>query len=158
MYIYRMKEGLEIKRELYRKCTEYIDQRIQSIQKKLDDVAESRSNETKSSAGDKHETGRTMMQLEEQKATVQLYSALEVRQTLTHIDAEMANTQIGLGSLVKCDTGNYYIAISAGKLEIAGTRYYSISMQSPIGLILAGKCVGDEVEFNGRKINVLEVV
>ena len=46
-----MKDGFEIKRELYHKCTEYIDQRIELIQKKLDDVAESRNNETKSSAG-----------------------------------------------------------------------------------------------------------
>ena len=81
-----MKDSVEIKRELYHKCTEYIDQRIESIQKKLDDVAESRSNETKSSAGDKHETGRTMMQLEEQiRGAVQLYAALEVKQNTQSI-------------------------------------------------------------------------
>lgn len=157
MYIYGMEDGLEIKRELYRKCTEYIDQRIESIQKKLADVAESRSNETKSSAGDKHETGRTMMQLEEQKATVQLYAALEVKQTLNQLDVEMENSIVGLGSLVRCDSGNYFIAISAGKLEIEGTRYYGISMQSPIGLKLAGKIVGDEVDFNGKVMKILEV-
>ena len=152
-----MKDGVEIKRELYHKCTQYIDQRIESIQKKLADVAESRSNETKSSAGDKHETGRTMMQLEEQKATVQLYAALEVKQTLNQLDVEMENSIVGLGSLVKCDSGNYFIAISAGKLEIEGTRYYGISMQSPIGLKLAAKIVGDEVDFNGKVMKILEV-
>ena len=152
-----MKDGIEIKRELYRKCTEYIDQRIESIQKKLADVAESRSNETKSSAGDKHETGRTMMQLEEQKATVQLYAALEVKQTLNQLNVEMANSIIGLGSLVSCDSGNYFIAISAGKLKIEGKRYYGISMQSPIGLKLAGKIVGDEVDFNSKVMKILEV-
>ncbi len=152
-----MKDFVEIKLDLYRKCTEYIDQRIESIQKKLDDVAESRSNETKSSAGDKHETGRTMMQLEEQKATVQLYSALEVRQTLNQIDIESTNTQIGLGSLVRCNTGNYFIAISAGKIELEGVLYYGISIQSPIGQKLAGKGVNDTIQFNGKKIAILEV-
>ena len=152
-----MKDSVEIKRELYHKCTEYIDQRIESIQKKLDNVAESRSNETKSSAGDKHETGRTMMQLEEQKATVQLYAALEVKQTLNQLDVEMTNTQAGLGSLVRCDTGNYFIAISAGKLVIEGTKYYGISLPSPIGLILAGKSAGDEVKYNGKVMKILEM-
>ena len=152
-----MKDSVEIKRELYRKCTEYIDQRIESIQKKLDDVAESRSNETKSSAGDKHETGRTMMQLEEQKSTVQLYAALEVKQTLLQIDVEKSNLEVGLGSLVQCNNGNYFISISAGKLDIDGIRYYGISMQSPIGLTLAGKSVGDQIEFNGRVMEILEV-
>ncbi|MDG1101134.1 MAG: hypothetical protein P8N29_08015 [Saprospiraceae bacterium] len=152
-----MKDGFEIKRELYYKCTEYIDQRIELIQKKLDDVAESRSNETKSSAGDKHETGRTMMQLEEQKATVQLYAALEVKQTLNQLDVETTNAHAGLGSLVRCDTGSYFIAISAGKLVIEGTKYYGISLPSPIGLILAGKSVGDEVKYNDKVMKILEM-
>ena len=152
-----MKAGIELKRELYRKCTEYIDQRIESIQKKLDDVAESRSNETKSSAGDKHETGRTMMQLEEQKATVQLFASFEVRQTLDKIDVEKTNAEVRLGALVLCNIGNYFIAISAGKLEVDKSRYYSISLQSPIGMKLIGKIVGEEIEFNGKKIKILEV-
>ncbi len=152
-----MKDGLEIKRELYRKCTEYIDHRIDSIQKKLNDVAESRSNETKSSAGDKHETGRTMMQLEEQKATVQLFAALEVKQTLNQINLEHIHNTIGLGSLIQCNNANYYIAISAGKLKIDNIIYYSISMQSPIGLHLTGKGVGDQIEFNGNVIKVIDL-
>jgi len=152
-----MKDGLEIKRELYRKCTEYIDQRIESIQKKLDDVAESRLNETKSSAGDKHETGRTMMQLEEQKATVQLYAARDVKLVLDQIDVEQSNPQIGLGSLIICNTGNYYLAISAGKIEIESIKYYAISMQSPMGLALIGKETGDNVEFNGKTLEIIEI-
>ena len=152
-----MKDGVELKRELYHKCTQYIDQRIESIHKKLADVAESRSNETKSSAGDKHETGRTMMQLEEQKATVQLYAALEVKQTMEQIDINKENNVAALGSLVICDKGNYYIAISSGKMKIDETLYYGISLQSPIGILLAGKLIGDQIDFNGRLIVVKEI-
>ena len=153
-----MKDGIEIKRELYRKCTEYIDQRIESIQKKLDDVAESRSNETKSSAGDKHETGRTMMQLEEQKAIVQLYAARDVKQIMQQINIKKINTEVVLGSLVNCDNGNYFIAISSGKILLDGIFYYCISLQSPIGSRLAGKVPGEQIEFNGKKINVNKVI
>lgn len=147
----------EIKRKLYGKCTEYIDQRIQSIQKKLEDVGESRSNETKSSAGDKHETGRTMMQLEEQKATIQLYAALEVQRTLQQIDVDIIHHEVGLGSLVQCDNGNYYIAISAGRLIIEEKIYYAISIQSPVALQLIGKQKGSKITFNGKEISIKAV-
>ena len=69
----------------------------------------------------------------------------------------MTNTQAGLGSLVRCDTGSYFIAISAGKLVIEGTKYYGISLPSPIGLILAGKSAGDEVKYNGKVMKILEM-
>ena len=152
-----MKDYLVIKQKLYRKCTEYIDDRIQSIQKKLNDIKESRSNETKSSAGDKHETGRTMMQIEEQKMTVQLYAANDVRQILQKINVAESQNEIALGSLVLCNTGNYFLAISSGKMTIDGMNCYGISMQTPIAKTLLGKNVGDEIEFNGRIIKVLGI-
>lgn len=152
-----MKVSLEIKKLLHGKCTEYIDHRIDSIQKKLDDVVESRSNETKSSAGDKHETGRTMMQLEEQKATVQLFAALEVKQKLNLINCNELQSEIALGSLVECNTGSYYISISAGKLVLEDSLYYAISMDSPIGKSLAYKRIGDLINFNDREIKVLSI-
>lgn len=152
-----MKNYLEIKQKLHRKCTEYIDDRIQSIQKKLDDIQESRSNETKSSAGDKHETGRTMMQIEEQKMTVQLYAANDVRQILQKIDAKILQSEIGLGSLVLCNTGSYYIAISSGKMKIEDSTYYGISLQTPIAKMLLGKSREAKIEFNGKTIEVIGV-
>ena len=97
------------------------------------------------------------MQLEEQKATVQLYAALEVKQTLNQLDVETTNAHAGLGSLVRCDTRSYFIAISAGKLVIEGTKYYGISLPSPIWLILAGKSVGDEVKYNDKVMKILEM-
>jgi len=125
---------LNVKQILLDKCTQYIHQRIDSIQKKLDEIAEAQNSETKSSAGDKHETGRTMMQLETQKMTVQLYAALEVKQTLDQILIDNKSTMVGLGSLVKCNTGNYYIAISSGKILIEDVNYYAISLQSNLNL------------------------
>ena len=152
-----MKNDQDIKQILLRKCTQYIDERIQSIQKKLNDIAESRSNETKSSAGDKHETGRTMMQLEEQKITVQLYAALDVRHTLDKINIESKNESIGLGSLAICNTGNFYLSISSGKMLIDNEIYYGISIQSPIGSQLAGRSKGDTFQFNGKTIQIKDV-
>lgn len=54
-------------------------------------------------------------------------------------------------------TGNYFIAISAGKLELDGSLYYLISLASPIGAALAGHKTGDTVPFRGQNIPVLAV-
>ena len=146
-----------LKNLLFDHCENLVKSRLLKYNQRSNDLYKSLNSETKSSAGDKHETGRTMMQLEEQKATVQLYAALEVKQILNQLDVETTNTHAGLGSLVRCDTGSYFIAISAGKLVIEGTKYYGISLPSPIGLILAGKSVGDEVKYNGKVMKILEM-
>lgn len=153
-----MKNKLDVKQRLFSKCTEYIEQRIESIQKKLEDIVESKGNETKSSAGDKHETGRTMMQLEEQKMTIQLYAARDVKYTLNQINLEHQNKEIGLGSLVICNGINYFISISAGQIKIDNDLYYAISLQSPIGHILMGKRKGELLKFNQKTIEILEVL
>jgi len=67
-----MKPSLEIKQQLFNKCLDAIDSRFQTIQNTISEIQESLTSETKSSAGDKHETGRAMLQLEREKAGNQL--------------------------------------------------------------------------------------
>jgi len=144
-------------KKLYNHCKNKLAQTLEVLEIRKAEILIALESESKSSAGDKHETGRTMMQLEEQKATVQLYAALEVKQTMEQIDINKENNVAALGSLVICDKGNYYIAISSGKMKIDETLYYGISLQSPIGIMLAGKLIGDQVDFNGRLIVVKEI-
>ena len=53
-----------IKQELYKQCKNYVSNCIDTAQKAIDDAVESANDDTKSSAGDKYETGREMMQQE----------------------------------------------------------------------------------------------
>ena len=63
---------MSIKLELYDFCLEFVDNRFQTIQNTIKEIQESLLSETKSSAGDKHETGRAMLQLEREKSGNQL--------------------------------------------------------------------------------------
>ena len=63
--------------------------------------------------------------------------------------------RIGFGSLVTTDQGVYFIAIGVGAVNVDGETVYAISIQSPIGQALAGKRVGDEVVFGGKRMRVL---
>lgn len=63
------------KQSLYTHCQNHINDRISLLEKQLQSLKEARDNETKSSAGDKFETGRAMMQSEVQKIQSQLQQA-----------------------------------------------------------------------------------
>jgi len=56
-----------------------LDKRIKSAKEFIESAKESRDNDTKSSAGDKFETGREMMQMEIDKNETQLRKALKLK-------------------------------------------------------------------------------
>jgi hypothetical protein len=114
-------------------------------------IAQASANEeTKSSAGDKYETGRAMMQLEIEKNTVQLGEANKLKQLLDKIDPDKKLNKVQLGSLVITNQGNFYISISVGQLQVNGEKYYAIASTSPIGLKLNGLSERDSFVFNNK--------
>jgi len=143
-----MISNLELKGQLHQHCLGYIEDRFQTIQNTINDIQESLFSETKSSAGDKHETGRAMLQLEREKAGSQLAEIEKIRKVFSKIDISKTPKVIGLGSLVYTTKSNYFIAISAGEIKINGHIFYAISPNSPIGQLLMRKSVGDKVVFN----------
>ena len=56
-------------------------------------------------------------------------------------------TRVSLGSVIKTDHLNYYIAISCPTLTIDQEKYYCISALSPIGKLLLGKKVNETIQF-----------
>lgn len=143
---------------LYDFCRSFIENRLNRIEKNIKEVQESLTAETKSSAGDKHETGRAMLQLEREKLGQQLAEAEKIAQILAKVPRADSTKTIRLGSYVKTTAGNYYLAISAGALKIEGDSVYCISPETPIGQLLMARSVGGRVVFRGNEIAILEVV
>jgi hypothetical protein len=146
-----------IKQALYQRCFEDIEQRINVIEETLASIRESRNNETKSSAGDKYETGRAMMQIEEDKNRSQLAQAFEVKNELQKLDIDKKTIRVENGSLVYTSNGVYFISIGIGKVKLEDQLYYCVSRFSPIGMKLIGKRTGDEIEFNGNQIRIVKI-
>lgn len=143
-----------MKVELYQLCVEFVENRIALFSGAINDAQEGANSQTKSSAGDKHETGRAMAQLETEKNAQQLMEAKKLRAVLSQIDPKKLTETIELGSLVETSNGWFYIAISAGKLVHEGTMVFAVSPTSPIGRELLGKKKGDQLKFNGRPIAI----
>ncbi len=148
---------MSIKEKLYRACFDFASQRIKALNDAQKELSEDAGSESKSSAGDKHETGRAMMQLEQEKNAEQLTKANELLKAMEKIDPSIASDKVALGSLVITNRGSFYIAISAGKINIDSKEYFAVSPQAPIAVKLAGAKQKDKIQFNGVEYLVEEV-
>ncbi|SDR72824.1 hypothetical protein SAMN04515667_0464 [Formosa sp. Hel1_31_208] len=143
---------------LFEACQFFLDDRLIAVQKMITELQAALQSETKSSAGDKHETGRAMIQLEREKAGQQLAEIQKTNQSLRKIDIHTTSTNIVMGSVVITTKVNYFIAISAGELEIDSASYFAISAQTPIAQLLLGKTVGDKIQFRDQSFQILKVI
>ncbi|WP_033960249.1 3-oxoacyl-ACP synthase [Psychroserpens jangbogonensis] len=147
-----------LKQELYIQCQAFVDTRLQTIQKTIDEIQESLTSETKSSAGDKHETGRAMLQIEREKAGHQLAEIQKLNQLLSKIDVSKSSQTIALGSVIFTSQANYFIALSAGEIKAENQSFYAISANTPIASLLMGKQKDDQIKFRDQEFKITEVI
>ena len=149
-----MTAALSIKQRLFDHCETYIQQKIMAAQNAIDAAQKAANEETKSSVGDKYETGRAMMQLEKEKHAAQLNEGLKLQKVLAQVTPQATPPTVGLGSLVITSQANYYIAISAGKVTLEEQHYFTISLASPIGQALQHLKAGEQIVFRGQHITI----
>jgi len=150
-------ERLKYKKQIHELCLAQIEASLHTIEQRLQSVQESKNNETKSSVGDKYETGRAMMQMEEENINRQKAKVLNNKIALKSIDANMLSDSIKMGTVVITNQLNFYISIALGKIKVDGKLFYCISREAPIGKMLYGKKKDDLIDFNGKKYKILEV-
>ena len=140
-------------------CLNFIEQRIQTAETALEQAREASNDDTKSSAGDKYETSREMMQQEIDRNKRLLMDAEDNLKVLKSIDITPNTTEtVRHGSLVDTSQGSFYISVSAGQLSLDGRSVFAVSPASPIGKALLDKKKGTKVEFNGREYLIDNVV
>lgn len=148
---------LSLKQELLRKCFESVDERIKSAENAIVSAKEASQDDTKSSAGDKYETTREMMQQEISRNEAQLYEAGKLKHALSQINIEKTSKTIQNGSIVFTDKGNFFISVSAGQFMVEEQVFFAISAVSPIGKILVGLEKGSGFRFNGKEYRITQV-
>ncbi len=148
---------MNIKTALFKQCEAFVNKRLQTVEKIISSNQNALQSETKSSAGDKHETGRAMLQLEMEKASQQLNGIIKMKETLSKINIKKVSEIAHLGSVVKTTKACYFLSISAGQLIIKDKTYFAISISSPIGSMLLGKKIGDIFVFNNIEQKIKEI-
>ena len=153
-----MPKPKEIKDLIISRLHEIVDNKIDIAKSAVESAKESRNSDTKSSAGDKHETGRAMMQIELEKNEIQLSKALELKQELNKINILKKSDKVEYGGLVLTNQGNFFISIGIGKIEVNKETFYAVSLASPIGKLLHHKTIEDKVQFQEREITITNIV
>lgn len=147
----------QLKASLHEQCSQVVEKRHLRVKKIIADIAESLLGESKSSAGDKHETGRAMLQIERENAGKQLFEIENLRSLIRKIDIKTTSDYARLGSLVYTNHGTFFISISIGTVAVGNNNYICVALHSPIGNFLAGKKKTDTFNFNNLEYSISKV-
>lgn len=144
------------KNQILDTCFSILDQKMQDVKVAIHDSNSSLQEDTKSSAGDKYETSREMIQQDLNRYEQQLHVLKQDIELLERIRIQKTeNVKVGLGSLVKTDKAVYFLATSVGLITIDNQKIFCVSLASPIGKVLLGLAIGDTFEFNGAKQEII---
>jgi transcription elongation GreA/GreB family factor len=139
------------KQHLIHYCLDYLTQKVNSLNIILREVNEAGNAESKSSAGDKHETAKAMAQLEQEKLGNQLKEAELQLVEFEKINFTKIFQSVEQGCLVETNKGYFLIASSIGKIEVDGKTVFVISNKSPLAVAFLYKKQTDKVSFNGME-------
>lgn len=148
---------LFLKQQAYSRCIHLLDEKIQTLQRILKELTESAANETKSTAGDKHETALAMLQIEQENISRQLKAVLDQKAAMENIDISSKHIAVGNGSLVKTGKGYLFLSVALGKITVDNIPVIMLSLQSPLGKKLYGLKKNDSTEMNGTHYNIEEI-
>ena len=130
-----------------------LNKKIINIRKTIFSIQKARNNEIKSSAGDKYETGRVLMQNELEKQALLLQQYQNQKANILKIQNMKTSEEIGFGSFVLTNQGNYLIAMGIGRVD----KFSVISLLSPLGKAFRGLKSGDTFIFQNKQYKIKSV-
>ena len=139
---------MTLKQKIHNQYLQLILDKVNMLEQILDGLKESGSNETKSTAGDKHETALAMLQIEQANNRGQLQQALLQKSDFEKINPIHKSQKIMMGSLIKTNKGYFYMSVALGKILAEAIPVFAVSPQSPLGEKLMGLSAGDTIGIN----------
>ena len=123
-------------------------ERGKRIQRGFDDLNSAVSDDSKSTAGDKHETGRAMVHLEQEKLSQQLTKLNQLKEAFAKINPKENHNSIQFGSIAYTSNGIFFFSIGLGKLSVEGQDLFCLTLTSPLGQKMKNGKVGDKITMN----------
>lgn len=146
------------KTNLHKEALTFIQYKIEQLNHILQEtLSATASEDSKSSAGDKHETAVSMAQLEQEKLTTQINEYIKLKAELKSLNPEHIHHTIQKGSLIETNNGWFYLSIGLGQVKTNDISFFCISQEAPLGKLLIGKTANQSIEFNGRTTNIITV-
>jgi len=147
------------KDKIYQTAIAQVKEKISLLSQERKAINDGILEDTKSSAGDKFETGRETMSADLMTVENQLKQANQVFDELCRLQSiKNISPTVQEGSLVQLGQDNYLISVGLGQVSVEGEKYFLLSKDSPLGEILLGNKKGDKVEFRGKSILISELL
>lgn len=143
------------KQEIFQAAKDFLDDKISHIRMLIDEARAS-NNDTKSSMGDKYETGREMLQQEINNLQLQLNEFEKAKLVLQSIQPKQ-HKAVGLGSLVQTESGMFFTAVSLGEISVNERRIFFISPQSPLAKAMWNKSENETFLMNGSSHQIQKI-
>ncbi len=146
-----------LKQVLHAQCIALLAERIKYAEAGVAEAMEAGRSDTKSSAGDKHETGRAMAQLELEKQQAALGHLLILVRAFRGIDPDRRHFHIERGALIQMEQGLFYVVVALGKVQVKDHDVMVISPESPLLAALVPMNVGELREFKGTSYRLIDI-
>ena len=148
---------MNIKQELLQVCMDFVSKRMYNYKLEMDVIKESIENNDKgNSEDDDSGNGKLLNDLE--KNAQHLNEASKMMDILKLINPKIQNESATLGSIVYTNTNVFFLSCSVGKIDFESKSYFAISMQSPIGMLLNNKTIGEQINFNGTNYTITNII
>jgi len=129
--------------------------KIQNFEKLIAETRAS-NNDTKSSMGDKYETGTEMLQQEINNLQVQLNEVLKQQDFLKTILIKPCE-KVEKGAIVKTERGLFFISVSLGEINFDNQKIICISPESPLAKAMNGKQKGEVFSLNNMSQKIVDI-
>ena len=142
-------------------CLELLDQKQATLDSAFKWLSDSAATEQKSTAGDKHDTAKAMMHLEQEKLGQQLKLLLTQKQILIQLKSKTFVSQpkkIELGHLVQTNHGWFFIATFIPAFDFEGISIQPISIQSPLVVKMINGFPNKAIDFQDKTYECIAII
>ena len=147
----------EFKLKVHHACEKVVLEKRKLLSQQLDSARLSANSETKSSAGDKHETGRALAQLEQENLAKQFSFLERLESDLSQLKSDLISEKVEKGALVKTDKMTLYFGVALGEIKVEDISVFAISTASPIGKIELFNTIGESFVVNSNTHNINQI-
>lgn len=152
----KTEERHNCKSQIINACKNLLTAKIGEITSAIREAQEAANNEQKSTAGDKHEVGKSMSQLNVEMLGNQLKELETLSQHFEKLNNELHHA-VSTGSVVKFNGQFVFVCKGIGKISISGTHVITVSPEAPLFSQIKGKREGETFSLNGKPV-LLELV
>ena len=133
----------------------HVDKDLEEAKARMASLKESLGAESKSSAGDKHETGRAMIHLEQERVQETVGRLEHMRGVLVQRAMQgKAIQRVSPGALVETTGPWVLVGVPLGKVQLPDALVLCVGVEAPLAQQWHGAQPGDQVVLGSQQLTI----